>query len=269
MFESLMIMSPTLYWSVRPLTTCTSAFFSLSNGEFQFAELSTTMSTFGRSAAIVGFARKMSVSSLTGSNARATIAPSMMTVTTAVSRCLNPMSSSRVRSVRPLRTIAGQHPHRDPLHDGRPGVGPGIGVARAQVPIRVFRRELAENLGVAARGSGVVASRAVYRDLVLGGRARRGRAAGYAETGGGRRFPHGQRAQDLRQRLLYHRVGLLLLLEIADDLQVDAGYIEGRDREQRQDDQHDERDQQGGAALVLLQGKGGHGISLRPAGLAR
>src|SRR5438270_2675774 len=67
------IIVPTLKLSVRLLTTETSAAFSVSNGVLQLAVLSTKMSTFGRSAVIVGLARKMSVSSLTGSN---TVQPS-------------------------------------------------------------------------------------------------------------------------------------------------------------------------------------------------
>ena len=62
------IATPTLYVSSRLPTTACNAAFSMSNAVFQLAVLSTKMRTFGRSAAKVGLARKMSVSSLTGSN---------------------------------------------------------------------------------------------------------------------------------------------------------------------------------------------------------
>src|SRR5260370_1036485 len=59
---------PTLKLLLRPFTTETSAAFSVSKAVFQFAVLSMKISTFGRSAAMLGLAGKMAVSPLTGSN---------------------------------------------------------------------------------------------------------------------------------------------------------------------------------------------------------
>src|SRR5437867_12664461 len=59
---------PTLTVSVKPPKNACKAAFSVSKAVFQFAVLSTKISTFGRTAVNAGLARKMSVSSLTGSN---------------------------------------------------------------------------------------------------------------------------------------------------------------------------------------------------------
>src|SRR6185295_16675340 len=72
------------------------------------------------------------------------------------------------------------------------------------------------------------------------------------------------RAQRPFEGILYRCLRILLLLEIADDLQVHAGQVESRHREQREDHQHDEGDQQRGAALAADSVRD-HGISLLPA----
>ena len=62
----------------------TSADFSLVNAVFQFAVLSRMMRTFGRSAAMLGLARNMSVSSFTGSKAAAICAHRARTAITRI-----------------------------------------------------------------------------------------------------------------------------------------------------------------------------------------
>src|SRR6266849_6668058 len=138
---SVNIPRPTLSPEPRLPTTFTSAVFSATNGWFQFAVLSMMIRTFGRSALNDGSARKMSVSSLTGSNApkpagaanvRATAAKAFLSRRRLIVFIVTPWNCLK-------RAVIREHPDLGALVHHRVGASDVVGHGDLEIPVVVLR----------------------------------------------------------------------------------------------------------------------------------
>src|SRR5688572_18511437 len=168
---------PTLNWSVtRVLTIFTSAAFSTANGVFQLAVLSMKIMTFGRVASSCGLARKMSVSSPTGSNT-GSAAPGKSRAETPASEAMSlrrfmGISASRARCRYEYRSRAGrarrQGLYGNALADVGLGAGEVVSHANVELPYRAAKLGVQqlrrERLAMPGRDFDVHARRGPCRD---------------------------------------------------------------------------------------------------------
>src|SRR2546425_89634 len=131
---------PTLKPSVNWLNTEIKPSFSVWKAVFQFAVLSMKISTFGRSAENAGLARKMSVSSLTGSNTDQPICGRSRSAAAAAARKKVDLVMIGLPCIVALglRTGPGELPDLDALHHACSGAGKRVGHCDAEFPVVVF-----------------------------------------------------------------------------------------------------------------------------------
>src|SRR5689334_2582684 len=147
----------------------------------QLAVLSTKISTFGRIAENDGLARKMSVSSFTGSNAaKAAPAAASDAAASAVARMRRVMACSSVRQV--VRAVAREHADLGALPEARGGVGDAVADRDVVVPLRVFGHDRLHR-AVAARRGGELAHALGDGDRHAGRRRDGDRGGRAAEVG--------------------------------------------------------------------------------------